>query len=119
MTVIKRIHLISLIGAMLLCSCTHEEKIHPSVKASENGSTLLREINGDELLTRNCITCHSKKYIDMQPSFTRKTWEKIVSKMIKNFGAPVSDSSAKLIVDYLVQTKGVSDSHSARVTSIK
>ena len=42
----------------------------------------------------------------MQPPFPRKTWEKIVDKMVKNFGAPIPDSSAKAIVDYLVATKG-------------
>src|SRR5262245_29561910 len=53
-----------------------------------------------------CITCHSLRYIQMQPDFPKKTWEKIVDKMIKNFHAPISDSSAKVIVQYLAEVKG-------------
>jgi hypothetical protein len=61
---------------------------------------------GEELFKMHCITCHSLRYIEMQPAFTRKTWEKITDKMIRNFGAPVPDSSAKKIVDFLVTLKG-------------
>jgi hypothetical protein len=59
-----------------------------------------------EEFTARCITCHSLRYIQMQPAFPRKTWEKIVDKMVKNFGASIPDSSAKLIVDYLMEIKG-------------
>ena len=53
-----------------------------------------------------CITCHSLRYIEMQPDFPHKTWETIVHKMKKNFGAPMSDSAAIKIVNYLVAVKG-------------
>jgi len=53
-----------------------------------------------------CITCHSLRYIEMQPDFPPKTWETIVNKMRKNFGAPMSDSAAIKIVNYLVAVKG-------------
>ena len=42
----------------------------------------------------------------MQPNFTRKTWQKEVDKMIKTFGAPITDSAAVKIVDYLAAIKG-------------
>ena len=61
---------------------------------------------GEEAFKANCLTCHSLRYIQMQPAFPRKTWEKTVDKMIKNFGAPIADSTAKTIVDYLVAVKG-------------
>jgi hypothetical protein len=61
---------------------------------------------GEDIFRAGCITCHSLRYIQMQPPFPRKNWEKIVDKMIKNFGAPIPDSSAKIIVDYLVAVKG-------------
>src|SRR5437868_14645333 len=61
---------------------------------------------GEEIFKTSCLTCHSLRYIQMQPSFPRKTWEKIVGKMIKNFGAPIPDSSAAAIVDYLMEVKG-------------
>ena len=61
---------------------------------------------GEDVFKANCLTCHSLRYIQMQPAFPRKTWEKTVDKMIKNFGAPIADSTAKTIVDYLVAVKG-------------
>lgn len=62
--------------------------------------------DGEDVFKANCLTCHSLRYIQMQPAFPRKTWEKTVDKMIKNFGAPIADSTAKTIVDYLVAVKG-------------
>jgi hypothetical protein len=62
---------------------------------------------GAEQVERSCVPCHSLRYIEMQPHMTRKSWEKIVTKMIKNFGAPVRDSiAATEIVDYLVAIRG-------------
>jgi hypothetical protein len=61
---------------------------------------------GEELFKVSCLTCHSLRYIEMQPDFPQKTWEKIVDKMIHTFGAPITDSSKKVIVDYLVEVKG-------------
>jgi len=61
---------------------------------------------GEELFTARCITCHSLRYIQMQPDFPEKTWQKIVDKMVKSFGAPISDSDSKAIVEYLVAIKG-------------
>ena len=55
----------------------------------------------------HCMTCHTLGYIDMQPVFPRKTWEKITEKMIKSYGAPIPDSAVAGIVDYLVSVKGV------------
>ena len=62
---------------------------------------------GEDVFKTNCLTCHSLRYIQMQPDFPRKNWEKIVDKMIKTFGAPIPDSTAKTIVDYLVTVKGL------------
>ena len=66
-------------------------------------------VKGEELFKMHCITCHTPGYIDMQPAFPRKTWEKITDKMIKSFGAPIPDSSAVLIVDYLMSVKGIKE----------
>src|SRR6476646_5431119 len=46
---------------------------------------------GQELVEMSCVPCHSLRYIEMQPHLSRGAWEKIVTKMIKNFGAPVRD----------------------------
>lgn len=61
------------------------------------------QLPGSEAFIANCQTCHTARYIDMQPKFTRKTWEKEVRKMIDVYGAVIDDSTAKIIVDYLVR----------------
>ena len=61
---------------------------------------------GAEAFKANCITCHSLRYIQMQPGFPEKSWQKIVDKMVKSFGAPIPDSTSKAIVKYLVAIKG-------------
>lgn len=55
---------------------------------------------------QNCMSCHSARYIQMQPDLPEKTWTAIVTKMQKNYGAPVTDSSAQEIIKYLVSIKG-------------
>ena len=66
----------------------------------------LPDAPGAEAFRMNCMICHSERYIQMQPEFPRKTWENVVNKMIKNFGAPISDSTSQAIVDYLTTIKG-------------
>ena len=65
------------------------------------------EMEGYEQFEMYCITCHSLRYIEMQPDFPEKTWEMIVHKMVKNFGAPIPDTSQQMIVDYLTKVKGI------------
>ena len=48
-----------------------------------------------------CVMCHSTRYITMQPPLPAATWEAEVNKMIKTFGAPIPDASAKKITSYL------------------
>jgi len=68
--------------------------------------TELPNAPGYDVFKTNCTSCHSARYVQMQPQFPEKTWTTIVTKMQKNFGAPVTDSSAKEIVKYLVAIKG-------------
>jgi len=42
----------------------------------------------------------------MQPRGTAKQWESVVTKMVKVFGAPVSEQDAKTIVEYLATQYG-------------
>ncbi|MSQ79966.1 MAG: cytochrome c [Flavobacteriaceae bacterium] len=66
----------------------------------------LPEAPGKDLVIRHCITCHSLRYIEMQPNFSEKAWQKTVDKMRKNFGAPIPEKDAAAIVKYLVRVKG-------------
>jgi hypothetical protein len=48
-----------------------------------------------------CATCHSSRYIVMQPPLPSATWDAEVSKMIKVYGAPIPEATAKKITAYL------------------
>ena len=91
---------------LFIASCTEKQNTEAPADKPISYESLFSQPQGEEVFKASCITCHSLRYIQMQPAFPRKTWEKIVDKMIKNFGAPISDSSAKVIVDYIVAVKG-------------
>ncbi len=62
----------------------------------------LRVGPGSEVAQNNCLSCHSGDYIETQPPKQgAKFWEGEVNKMIKNYHAPISESDAKIIIDYL------------------
>jgi hypothetical protein len=48
-----------------------------------------------------CNTCHSPRYITMQPPLPAATWEAEVNKMNKAFGAGISDDDTRKIILYL------------------
>ena len=53
-----------------------------------------------------CLTCHSTRYVAMQPRFSQAVWEKEVKKMIDAYGAVIPDAEQREIVEYLVAVKG-------------
>jgi sulfite dehydrogenase (cytochrome) subunit B len=61
---------------------------------------------GSDVTQTQCQFCHSTDYIVMQPRGDAKQWEGVVTKMIKVFGAPVTDADAKTIADYLARAYG-------------
>lgn len=67
----------------------------PSVAAKLTGGEGKAEIESF------CAMCHSTRYITMQPPLPAATWEAEVNKMIKTFGAPIPEASAKKITSYL------------------
>ena len=48
-----------------------------------------------------CNTCHSPRYITMQPPLPAATWEAEVNKMNKAYGAGIPEDTTKKIVAYL------------------
>ena len=70
-------------------------------------SVKLKNAPGRELVEANCVMCHSLDYIPMNsPFLDRKGWEASVNKMIKAMGAPIGESEARAIVDYLAANYG-------------
>jgi hypothetical protein len=48
-----------------------------------------------------CGTCHSPRYITMQPPLPSAAWEAEVNKMNKTFGEAIPEDSARKIILYL------------------
>jgi hypothetical protein len=48
-----------------------------------------------------CNTCHSPRYITMQPPLPAATWEAEVEKMNKAFGAAIPEENTQRIILYL------------------
>ena len=62
---------------------------------------------GLDRVEANCSGCHSLDYIVMNSPFPNAAlWDAEVTKMIKAFGAPISEADAKVIADYLKQNYG-------------
>jgi hypothetical protein len=61
---------------------------------------------GSEVAQRGCMLCHSTDYIVTQPRGDQKQWEGVVTKMIKVYGAPLSEADARTVVDYLARQYG-------------
>ncbi len=50
-----------------------------------------------------CNTCHSPRYIPMQPPLPAEVWEAEVNKMDKTLGANIPEASKQKIIRYLQQ----------------
>ena len=53
-----------------------------------------------------CVSCHSPRYVTMQPFFSQRQWEETVDKMAKVYGAQMDPGQRTSIVQYLVATHG-------------
>ena len=59
-----------------------------------------------QVYQKDCLICHSARYVAMQPRFSKTVWQAEVKKMADAYGAPISEADQALIVDYLVTVKG-------------
>ncbi len=76
--------------------------LSPMVTLADESAIKLKDGPGLETVTRNCSTCHSLDYIQMNSVFQdKKGWEATVNKMIKAMGAPIKPEDVPPIVDYL------------------
>lgn len=79
----------------------------PIVKANEMPP--LPDGPGKAAYVKQCITCHTPRYVTMQPRFSRKVWTAEVQKMVTAYKAPVNAENQKTIVDYLVSNFGTKE----------
>ena len=69
--------------------------------------TALKDGPGRDKVEASCASCHSLDYIVMNSTFmNRQVWDAEVTKMIKAFGAPISEADGKEIADYLTRSYG-------------
>jgi mono/diheme cytochrome c family protein len=67
----------------------------------------LKKAPGVDTVAANCSGCHSLDYIVMNSPFpSAALWDAEVAKMIKAFGAPISEADAKVIAEYLKKNYG-------------
>jgi sulfite dehydrogenase (cytochrome) subunit B len=67
----------------------------------------LKKAPGLDKVEANCGACHSLDYIQMNSPFPNAAlWDAEVSKMIKAYGAPITDADAAVIKDYLTKNYG-------------
>jgi len=77
------------------------------IVAAAEQRVVLKEGPGRDKVEANCTQCHSLDYIlGNSPFMTRQVWDAEVTKMIKVFGAPISDADAKEIAEYLTKNYG-------------
>lgn len=67
---------------------------------------LFKQAPGVELANAQCLTCHSRDYVVIQPVFGRKFWKATVEKMQAKFGAPIPSDQIDALVTYLVTAYG-------------
>ena len=67
----------------------------------------LKKAPGLDKVENNCAACHSLDYVQMNSPYpSAALWDAEVTKMIKAYGAPISDADAKEIADYLAKNYG-------------
>ena len=75
--------------------------------AADEPTVQLKPGPGLDKVEGNCSACHSLDYIQMNSPFLNAAgWNAEVTKMIKAFGAPISDADAKDIAAYLAKNYG-------------
>lgn len=75
--------------------------------AADEKPVQLKQAPGLDKVEANCAACHSLDYIQMNSPYPNAaTWEAEVNKMIKAFGAPIDETDAKTILEYLKKNYG-------------
>jgi cytochrome c5 len=59
-----------------------------------------------QVYERDCLMCHTARYVSMQPRFSKTVWQSEVKKMVDAYGASISEADQALIVEYLFAVKG-------------
>jgi sulfite dehydrogenase (cytochrome) subunit B len=78
-----------------------------SAALAQEKPVALKKAPGLDTVENFCAACHSLDYIQMNSPFPNSAaWDAEVTKMIKVYGAPITDADAKVIADYLKKNYG-------------
>ena len=102
--IIPRVFIVAIICALAGFDARGQQK--SITLPDDNPMAQLKAGRNMEVTKKNCISCHSTDYIVRQPGSDAKKWEAEVIKMIKVYGAPVSEADATAIIDYLATSYG-------------
>lgn len=67
----------------------------------------MKEGPGKDITSSSCRICHSLDYITTQQKFPKAKWQAEVTKMIKVYGAPISEENSKIIAEYISTHYGI------------
>lgn len=113
------------IGAITLAAClalrAQQSSTQAQQAAAQTHSIQLPD-NAGEILpgphmdtySKDCLICHSARYVSMQPGFSKEVWQSEVKKMVAAYGAPIPEADQVLIVEYLVAVRGPSGGAAAK-----
>jgi hypothetical protein len=101
---VKRALAATLLGLALPVVAAAEGKTAP--QPPDHAYATLADGPDVQLARNRCGICHSTDYIVMQPRGDAKQWDGVVTKMIKVYGAPITEAEAKAIVEYLTAAYG-------------
>ena len=106
----------SALGLSLLGHAQQSPKASPQQAGNDSVHTIVLPQYAPEIpagphldtYRKDCLLCHSARYVQMQPGFPQAVWEKEVKKMVDAYGAKIPDAEQKEIVEYLVAVRGLS-----------
>jgi sulfite dehydrogenase (cytochrome) subunit B len=95
-----------LVGVVLLVAAVGAARADDIALPPDHPYGTLKPGPGSEVAQRSCVLCHSTDYIVRQPPGDQKQWDGVVTKMIKVYGAPLSEADAKTVTEYLARQYG-------------
>ncbi len=111
--IVRALALAALIAGPLMVESQLPSAGAPKPAASQVQRITLPQIPADilpgpnlQVYEKNCLICHSARYVTMQPRFSRAVWQAEVKKMADVYGGSISEADQALIVEYLVAVRG-------------
>jgi sulfite dehydrogenase (cytochrome) subunit B len=95
----RELLVVSVCMAAFALEAAEEWKLPPETAVLKPGT-------GADLVTAQCLICHSAEYISTQPRMNRAAWTASVQKMREKFGAPIATNTVDRLVEYLVTAYG-------------